>query len=235
MKNNIPTPEVSRFSGAPWFEQMSQMSVAILGCGGIGSHAYFSIARLHPRIIKVVDFDNVEKVNMAGQMFENAHLGLPKASAMAKLGVDFSDYYDTYISCGNAQNCFLNVEGCDIIICGFDNMKSRTDIYEKWLDSYNHNNLFIDGRLTADAFQIFCISKDNEYDVKEYRKYLFSDDEADETPCSFKQTSYMASMIGSMITNIVVNYAYNKTGNTDKRMIPFMLSYNSDTMYLKVK
>ena len=68
--------------------------------------------------------------------------------------------------------------------------------------------------------------------------YLFSDEEATRTVCSFKQTSYVAQMIGGIITNIVINFWSNillDEENNFPRSVPFILEYNSDLMIFNVK
>ncbi|MGN1294929.1 MAG: hypothetical protein ACI4U5_00840, partial [Bacilli bacterium] len=101
-----------------------------------------------------------------------------------------------------------------ILICGFDNMNSRKTAFEVWKGSISASNpqeyLFIDGRLNAEEFQIFCIRGDDDYNINRYSKeFLFDDNEVQDAPCSYKQTSYCASMIASFITNLFVNHVHN--------------------------
>ena len=61
---------------------------------------------------------------------------------------------------------------------------------------------------TSMKFVLTSLQEDS-YRCKLYSdNYLVSDEEATRTVCSFKQTSYVAQMIGGIITNIVINY-YN--------------------------
>lgn len=72
--------------------------------------------------------------------------------------------------------------------------------------------------------------------MKEYEeKWLFNDEEAEETVCSYKQTSHCATMIGSMIVNLFVNFISNQCEPLVERDVPFLTYYNAETMYLKTE
>ena len=91
----------------------------------------------------------------------------------------------------------------------------------------------IDGRLAVESLQVFCITGDNSEAICKYRdQYLFSDSEADATSCSYKQTTFMASMIGSIITNLFINFITNSIVPS-LRDLPFYTSYDADTMIFK--
>jgi hypothetical protein len=96
--------------------------------------------------------------------------------------------------------------------------------------------LFIDGRLAAESFQIFCIRGDDTVNIDRYEKeYLFSDEEAEAELCSYKQTSYCANMIGSYIVNLYTNFIANTLNPIIKRDLPFKTYYDASLMYLKTE
>ena len=132
-------------------------------------------------------------------------------------------------------------EASDIMICGFDNMVARRLFFNKWAAHVaskpaeeRANCLYIDGRLAAEEFQILCIKGDDEYNINRYNKeFLFYDIEADETVCSYKQTTFCANMIASYMVNLFVNFCANEVGAY--RELPFLTTYNAETMYLKTE
>jgi hypothetical protein len=66
-------------------------------------------------------------------------------------------------------------------------------------------------------------------------EFLFSDEEAEETICSYKQTTFMANMIGSVIVNLFVNFVANEyCEELIKRDLPFYTEYSASSMYFKV-
>lgn len=231
-----------RFSGAPWFNKAKGASISVIGAGGIGSHTLFMLSRIDPYKIIIYDGDNVEAVNMAGQFYNEHSIGLKKSHAITSLLESFSNYKHVY-----TYNIPVIEEtvlpGCLITICGLDNMAARKLVFNKWAKNlYNYSNakdmLFIDGRLAAEEFQIYTIKGDDSYAIDKYiNEGLFDDSKADPTLCSYKQTSYCASMIGSVITNIVVNHLTNLSSTEAnplmQRPVPFYTYYDASLMYFK--
>ncbi|MGN0144151.1 MAG: ThiF family adenylyltransferase [Clostridium sp.] len=227
----------SRFSSAVWYEKVKQKNITLIGLGGIGSYVAFLLARMQPNTIYMMDDDIVEGGNISGQLYNKEQIGQFKASAMVETVSKYSDYK----SCFSVVNRFTQEsEPSNIMICGLDNMESRKVVFEAWLRHVNSKSeedkkgcLFIDGRLAAESLQVFCLTGDNNEAISKYqRDYLFSSDEADETICSNKQTSYMANMIGSIIVNLFVNFVTNEVAPM-LRDLPFMASYDADIMVFK--
>lgn len=231
--------EVSlRFSSAEWYGEVSRFDITLLGLGGIGSYACYFIGRLQPANIVLYDPDTIEEHNLSGQMFFKRNIGEYKASIAAReLLSGMSDHYGYYVynERFNSQN--IN----NIVICGFDNMSSRQLAFMRWKEYVNHAEteeerkrcLFIDGRLAAEEFQIYCITGEDVYLMDKYsREALFNDSEAEETVCSYKQTSFCAGMIGAFIANLVVNFAMNLTV-PDIRPLPYLTTYDCTTMMFK--
>ena len=238
-KSYLYRENMTRFSGAAWFEEIQRTSVIVAGIGGIGSWVTLLLSRLGLESITIFDDDRIERVNMAGQFFESGNVGTYKTHAMRQLCERFSSYYN--MAAYNMR--FTRNSPIDrIMICGFDNMASRKLFYERWknqLTTTNHKNeyLFIDGRLLMEELQVFCIQGDDDYNLRRYEtEFLFSDEEAVEPMCSAKQTSFMANMIGSLIVNLLVNFVANKQQDMlYPRDLPFMTVYYGDRMYFKTE
>ena len=161
-----------------------------------------------------------------------------KTSSIVDIIRKFSTFYSAVGRCER----FTLEDGlfCPIMICGFDNMQARKDFYHVWKSKIDDSNrercLFLDGRLSAEEFQIFCIRGTDEYRMKEYEyKWLFSDAEAEETVCSYKQTSHCACMIASMMVNLFTNFIANMCEPLVERDLPFLTYYDATTMYLKTE
>lgn len=226
----------ARFSSAVWYDKIKEQKVVLAGCGGIGSYVAFLLSRLQLNSLFLYDPDIVESVNMAGQLYSYNDIGCHKVDAINRMVRNYSNYYSTrsYVS-----RFTVNSNPEKIMICGFDNMAARKVFFEKWknfvscLSSGEKKEcLFLDGRLAAEELQVFCITGDDEYNMKKYESdYLFSDDEAEETSCSYKQTTFMANMIGSIIVNLFVNFIANLV-IPDLRALPFYINYDASTMTL---
>lgn len=230
----------SRFSGAIWYSAIQYKIITLAGVGGIGSYVGFLLARLKPAGLYLYDLDIVEQANMSGQLYGNHNLGQGKVYALSIMMQQYANYYN---SISYQERFTAESEATDIMICGFDNMEARKLFFDAWEDRLmskpeeeRGKMLFIDGRLAAEEFQVFAIQGNDLRAMREYRsKWLFSDAEADETICSYKQTTFMANMIASVMVNLFVNFVANECNPIIDRDVPFMTQYSADTMYFKVE
>jgi molybdopterin/thiamine biosynthesis adenylyltransferase len=230
----------SRFSGATWFEEIQKKVIILAGLGGIGSYVCFLLARMHPTSIFLYDDDIVESGNMSGQLYGRNDIGNHKSDAISNMVSNYADYNSIFAS---TQRFTMECEAHDIMICGFDNMEARRVFFTRWRDHITskdpedrHNCLFIDGRLSAEVLQVYCFTGDDRASQDKYiNDCLFDDSQADETVCSYKQTTYMANMIGSIIVNLFTNFVANEVAGAPIRELPFFTSYDGYSMQLKIE
>lgn len=233
--------ELVRFSDAEWFNKVQEKVIVLAGVGGIGSNMAVILAKLNPNAIYIFDDDIVESFNLAGQFYSNEDIGKPKVEALAAS----INKYTNYSSIFALNRRFVPGEEvvADIMICGFDNMRARKDFFAAWKshvmtlsEERKKDCLFIDGRLTADEFQIFCITGTDNFYMDDYvNNYLFNDYEAQRETCSYKQTGFLADMIGAFMVNLVVNFCANQVNPKRNMTLPFMTSYRSSMMFLDFK
>ena len=96
--------------------------------------------------------------------------------------------------------------------------------------------LYLDGRLSIDTLQIFCLTGDDDYNISRYAEdYLFDDSEAEQTVCSMKQTTYLACMIGSMMVNLFTNFVANQLDPIIPYDLPFFTEYDAQNMIFKTE
>lgn len=228
----------SRFSGASWYDKIRTKTILLAGLGGIGSYVAFLLSRMHPFRIVMYDYDRVESANMSGQLYCMEDIEEYKVNAIHSTMKKFSNFYNA-----NAikERITDGTPARDIMICGFDNMEARKTFYRVWKTHVMRSNskdecLFIDGRLAAEEFQVLAIKGDDERAMGIYEEeWLFNDSEAEETLCSYKQTTFMANMIGSVIVNLFVNFVANECDPVFPRDVPFLTTYDASTMYFKVE
>lgn len=228
----------SRFSSAVWFEEIQKKVVILAGVGGIGSYVGFLLARMKPKSLFIYDDDIVEFANMSGQLYSSEDVGKRKVDALASMISKYAMYDSTFAIAERFTN---DCEASDIMICGFDNMKARKTFFDKWVNHVSRKSdedkkhcLFIDGRLAAEELQVFCIQGDDTYNICNYQNFLFSDEEADTTICSYKQTTFMANMIGSIIVNLFTNFVANEIVE-GLRDLPFLTSYEAESIMFKTE
>ena len=241
---NSPTllldESTTRFSGAEWFNEIQKKSIIIAGCGGIGSNLVFQLARMVPASMVLYDDDTVEMVNMAGQLFARNDIGMAKVTAIANMITAYTNMQNIYAIQGKFGP---TTEAGDIMMCGFDNMDARRTFFERWLEHVEDkpleeqkNCLFLDGRLSLDTLQVLCIAGDDRFNINRYRsEFLFSDEEAEHTVCSMKQTTYLACMIGSVMTNLFTNFCANLLDPIIPYDLPFFTEYDAQNMIFKTE
>ena len=169
----------SRFSGTEWYNEIQRKRIIIAGMGGIGSNLAFQIARMHPDAITLYDDDEVERANMSGQLFAHTDVGEFKVNAVANKIYNFTT---TEHVMAVPERFTANSEASDIMMCGFDNMEARKVFFNTWKHHVfskpieeRRNCLFLDGRLSIDTLQIFCITGDDIDNISRYdTDYLFS-------------------------------------------------------------
>lgn len=226
-----------RFSAADWYEEATKQEIIIGGVGGIGSWLSLLVSRLYPRDLYLFDPDIVDRTNMSGQLYGSQYVDTPKVSAMQRTLVEFSQYFRVHSMAARYSRFSF---GSKIMMGGFDNMEARKVFFESWRSFVKTSSepraesLFIDGRLAAEEFQIFAIRGDDDYHMDLYQKdFLFDDSEAEQTVCSYKQTSHCAAMIASVMVNIFVNHIANLTDCGIERPVPFFTSYDCIRMFFK--
>ena len=228
-----------RFKGAMWFN-LPKQDIYIVGAGAIGSWAALFLARSGvAKSLVIMDDDVVTPVNLAGQFYGMKDIGQLKVSALSENLKSFADIntdslYTINIKIDNSDM----ISGCKIIISAVDNMKTRKILFDSWKKSvrkgYEEGDgnpyIFIDGRMSAENFQIYFITPDK---IEEYEATLFNDDEVAEAPCSYKATTHYAAMLGARITQGYTNFLVNFDENDDVLEVPFMVEEVGKLYYTK--
>ena len=227
----------SRFKDAPWFPK-EETNVIVGGAGGIGSWLTLMLSRagFYP---VVYDFDVLEGHNLAGQLYtkSDAEAMVLKVDALKGLCKQFAD---TDITVMNERYTKESMSH-NYVFSAFDNMQARKDMFAAWkeyvkewedfkgiADAAHIPNIplsepiFIDGRLTAEQMQIFCVTPDL---IAEYEKHLFDDTEVQDAPCTMKQTSHSAAMIASHMVGFFTNHMTNNAVKDKDRTVPFFWEY----------
>lgn len=244
LPQNSPTLDIeettSRFSGALWYTKIRLSSIILAGLGGIGSHVALNLGRLAPRGVTLYDNDVVDASNMSGQLYRMQDIGCPKVNAIVDTLYRYTDASSTSYWCIDEEFTEQS-RGGGIMICGFDSMKARKTYFHAWLkyistvpEEERKECLFLDGRLSLSVMQVFCITGDDKHNISRYEKeFLFDDSKAEPTMCSMKQTTYLASMIGAMMTNLFVNFIANTLDPEIPYSLPFFTEYDATYMLLR--
>ena len=209
-----------RFSKLEWYKPRDTEIVVIGGAGGIGSWLALFLARANFEVF-LVDFDRFEAHNLSGQFAKKSNINMMKTTAVAQNIADFTSNEISTIENRIDENFSTN----EFMFSAFDNMQARKDMFKVWKKSWNRENkpLFIDGRLAAEYFQIFCVTPET---ADRYEKeYLFEDSEVPDAPCSMQQTSHTAAMIAAHMTGFFTNHIANIYMRNKTREVPFYYEY----------
>lgn len=237
IRSRVAAEATSRFSGAMWYDKIATEQVTIVGQGGIGSWTSLLISRLGVQSLLLYDDDIVELGNLSGQFYSTEDVDKFKVDAVANAITKYSYYYNTTVMNEKFVTGSLH---SNIVIACLDSMEARKTVFNTWVATVRElpqerrkECLFIDGRLAAETLQVFAVSGDCESDWRRYENTLFNDNEADSEICSYKQTSFMANMIASVITNVFVNFVASGLDGGAAREIPFKTEYLGEMIWLK--
>ena len=175
--------------------------IHILGCGAIGSSAATQLCRMGAENFVLYDMDKVETANIGVSEYYQSHIGQNKTSALKSILMEINPDCSISEQFG-LFNTYQYHNQDDIIILGFDNMKSRLEAIEICLDKRLSKDfkprLIIDGRMGAEHYQQYTFIHPQ---LRDYLNTWYSDEEGDPEPCSAKATSYCSNMSGSFIVN----------------------------------
>ena len=221
-----------RFKDADFYNP--DLSVIILGLGGIGSHIAYALCRQRYEMY-LYDDDNVEVHNIGSQLFNLNHLDENKAEISA-------DYCSQF---GNdrcyPQGRFEEDSPIDnIVFACFDNMKYRKIAFDKWLKhqmsktpeyrekNLNEVNAFIDMRMSAESWQVYMVT--NSKHAEEYVKTLFDDSEIPDLVCSYKATCQTGMGVAAYAASNFLNHVANKKLGIEIRQTYFKTFYDASLL-----
>ena len=168
----------------------------ILGCGAIGSSAAIQLVRMGATQFFLYDMDKVETVNIGVSQYGIEDIGLAKVDALKNKLLEINNQCQI-TTINGLFDSFYPVKD-DIVIIGFDSMKSRLDAVSICLR--DKIKLLIDGRMGAEHYQQYTFVKPN---YNNYIKTWYSDKEGSDEQCNMKATSYCSNMSGSFIANTI--------------------------------
>lgn len=222
----------SRFSDAPWFDRAKSSDVIIGGIGNIGSWVSLFLAR-QGVALNVYDYDNVDEVNLASQLYNLSSIGTPKVQALEEtlnnyVDNDYGQMKFTPLGKLTEDNCVVD----KYCFSCFDNMEARKTLFEKWASLYKDSQdaIFIDGRLLAEFGQVFIVTPDR---IEDYRKTLFFDTEVAKENCAYKGTTHCSAMIASLMVSAFNNFLVNLDSNV--RDLPFNIDFQLPLFNFEIK
>ena len=198
----------------------------ILGCGAIGSSAATQLIRAGATKFVLYDMDVVATENIGVSQYIDENIGMKKVEALNEQLLS--------INCSNIEimmvpeyfNMFKYQNDNDIVILGFDSMKSRKEAVEEICSNKaTKPYLLIDGRMGGGHYQQYLFKN---VTLNNYMKTWYSDKDGDPEPCNIKATTYCSNMAGSFIVNAIRKIITDSTYET-------LLTFEFPTMTLQKK
>ena len=177
---------------------LSDYTFHILGCGAIGSSASTQLARMGADKFVLYDNDIVESANVGVSQYTLYDVGHAKVHSLETKLKDINDLAEIICEDKLFKELLYRGNNKDIVIIGFDNMKSRLEAVTEC--SKYKLKLLIDGRMGAEHYQQYTFTKPN---YNDYVKTWYADEDGSSEPCNMKATSYCSNMSGSFIANTI--------------------------------
>jgi len=196
----------SRFSGI--VKNVNEHDYHIIGCGAIGSTTAMELAHLGAETFQLYDNDSIEDANVGVGAYRMIDKGFPKVESLQNLleevnpNIKVSGYY-TQVTPETIRE--LPVSNKSIVVLAVDSMRSRLEIVRGLI---NQVHALIDGRMGAEVFQMYIITRKNTLD--DYLNTWYPDEKASSEPCHSKATPYCSHLAGAMIANAIVRVITGK-------------------------
>lgn len=175
-------------------ERVSAHPVAIIGVGAIGSHLAEMLAKLGVREFTLIDFDEVDEVNLGVQGFYERDVGRFKTDAVVDRLKAINNKIETELFKAAYEPSMI-LSGSAVFSC-VDSMKVRRQIFR---DFREHDwPIFLDGRMAAESLRAFCIDRTPQ-SMEIYRTSLFPSHEAHRESCTARATIYCAAMAAAIL------------------------------------
>ena len=111
-------------------------TITLAGCGALGSWTARFLARIGVRVVRLIDSDKIEEHNLGTQGFPQMYLGTTKVHALSTFLYQFfktrAEKHEVRLI---AQNAYQLLKNSDLVICTFDNKKSRQIVKDTCLEN----------------------------------------------------------------------------------------------------
>lgn len=191
--------------------------IVIIGAGGIGSWTALALAKMGVKKITIVDYDVIEDVNIAPQIYGIADIGKKKAETLANfINENMQESIARYVPLAweeweNREEYIA--EDVEVLIMAVDSMDVRINIWNEIKKA--GLGLVIDGRMMKEVLQVFTIKPDVEEQVKEYEEHhLYPSSEVDPVPCTERAVAYNQFVIAGIIGTLVKHFSKKELETT---------------------
>lgn len=207
---------------------IGDISVAIVGVGGIGSNVADTLTRIGVQHFTLYDGDIVGEENVYPGAFVLSDVGLPKTDAIRYLMVEEFGVPEQNVKTRGKFVADDPHEYHDIWIVGTDDMPSRREVWYTLaggIDGDDQFDMFIDARMGGKGAEIYTVHAEDDEGKIRYRRLSLDEVKTGDLPCGEKATAYITRLIAGLVGEHVGMYA---NGESD---IPPVVQYHTGVGY----
>ena len=197
----------------------TDISVLIVGVGGIGSNAAHLVASMGFEKITLIDPDTVAEENLYPGFFHTGQVNYNKADEVAlelesRYGISAA-YYSLHMQELDPED-FANP--FNVMIVSTDTLYSRQQIWRMRREVCT--DLYIDARMGAHLATVYAVDMDDNRTMAAYSQELDFDNREGKLACGEKATAPLTKgWIMGMVGKALFNYV-------NHRQVPFMQRYD---------
>lgn len=178
-------------------EDYENISIALIGCGAIGSFTGLTLAKMGIKNLNLYDFDKIEAHNIPNQFYRMKDIGRLKSEMIKEIIYEFCGKKEMIANGKYKKGPIFS----DIIISATDNMASRKKVFRN-IDK-DLNQYLIDARMGGQIFIVYTIDLQNKNHIEAYKKTLHTDEQASQELCTDRSIIYNVLGVASIICNQV--------------------------------
>lgn len=168
--------------------------VHVVGVGATGSYVAYLLAKMGVKKIHIYDFDEVEEHNLPNQVFRLKDVGRPKVEALEEIILEATGI--KVIAHNEAVTKDSKLKG--IVFLMVDSMSMRREIWDGAIKMKLDIELMIETRMAIDNGRVYAILPSSPSDIRLWEGTLYSDEEAEESPCTNRAIAPTVSYIASI-------------------------------------
>lgn len=168
----------------------------IIGVGSIGRQLALQLTCMGVKKLTLIDFDEVEDVNLAVQGYNARDIGRKKVVAVKMACHQINREIDIAIKPRAAETADFAASGINCVFFAVDSIMARTN-FHNWMKESNRKLPVIDGRMSSEVCRVLTYNSTEHRDY--YETTLFSQDESFSEPCTQKSTIYCANIAAGLM------------------------------------
>jgi len=172
-------------------ERLEGLAISVIGVGAIGRQVALQLASLGARQITLVDFDEVEEVNLTTQGYLWEDLGKSKVLATAQAISRIDSSMEVSQICARYRP---GLPVGDAIFCCVDSISARGAI---WRSAGRNAQFWVDGRMLGEVMRVLTVTGNDGREY--YPTTLFAQTEAMTGSCTTRGVIYTAAIAAGLM------------------------------------